>query len=206
MEPSNGRQPIHVILITLCVCVCVCVCVFDPWQLLLLHYNSFITSSWIQSSRRSRISRCVDRTGWRRLIGCLKLQVIFRKRVTNYRALLQKMTYEDTASYDFTPPCSRMSNFLCIVLHWTINWNWWMMNKQRKFESLGWCMCVCVRASIYASMYAYICTCIPIFSCLRAADSKSDVCNTIVRSSEGEISFNKLKKFIFLSPIFVLRF
>ena len=67
-------------------------------------------------------------------------------------------------------------------------------------------MCVCVRASIYASMYAYMCTCIPIFSCLRAADSKSDVCNTIVRSSEGEISFNKLKKFIFLSPIFVLRF
>jgi len=26
--------------------------------------------------------------GWRRLIGCLKLQVIFRKRATNYRALL----------------------------------------------------------------------------------------------------------------------
>jgi len=29
-------------------------------------------------------------TGWRRHIGCLKLQVIFRKRATNYRALLQK--------------------------------------------------------------------------------------------------------------------
>jgi len=37
-------------------------------------------------------------TGWRRLIGCLKLQVIFRKRATNYRALLWKMTYEDKAS------------------------------------------------------------------------------------------------------------
>ena len=48
----------------------------------------------------------VGRTGWRRLIGCLKLQVIFRKRATNYRALLRKMTYEDKASYDFTPPCS----------------------------------------------------------------------------------------------------
>ena len=34
-------------------------------------------------------------TGWRRLIGCLKLQVIFRKKATNYRALLRKMTYED---------------------------------------------------------------------------------------------------------------
>ena len=46
-------------------------------------------------------------TGWRRLIGCLKLQVIFRKRATNYRALLRKMTYEDKASYDSTPPCTK---------------------------------------------------------------------------------------------------
>jgi len=45
-------------------------------------------------------------TGWRRLIGCLELQVIFRKRATNYRALLQKMTYGDKASYDSTPPCT----------------------------------------------------------------------------------------------------
>jgi len=44
-------------------------------------------------------------TGWRRLIGCLKLQVISRKRATNYRALLPKMTYEDEASYEPTPPC-----------------------------------------------------------------------------------------------------
>jgi len=34
-----------------------------------------------------------------------KLQVIFRKRATNYRTLLQKMTYEDTASYGSSPPC-----------------------------------------------------------------------------------------------------
>jgi len=44
-------------------------------------------------------------TGWRRLIGCLMLQVMFRKRATNHRALLRKMTYEDKASYDSTPPC-----------------------------------------------------------------------------------------------------
>ena len=42
-------------------------------------------------------------TGWRRLIGCLQLQVISRKRATTYRALLRKMTYEDKASYDSTP-------------------------------------------------------------------------------------------------------
>jgi len=32
-------------------------------------------------------------TRWRRLIGCLKLQVICHQRATNYRALLRKMTY-----------------------------------------------------------------------------------------------------------------
>jgi len=48
-------------------------------------------------------------TGWQRPIGCLKLQVIFRKRATNHRALLRKMTYEDKASYDSTPPCSELS-------------------------------------------------------------------------------------------------
>jgi len=40
------------------------------------------------------------RTGWRRL----KLQVIFRKRATIYRALLRKMTNARKASYDSTPP------------------------------------------------------------------------------------------------------
>ena len=47
-------------------------------------------------------------TGWRRPLRCLKLQVIVRKRATNYRALLQKMTYEDKASYESTPPCTCM--------------------------------------------------------------------------------------------------
>jgi len=34
-------------------------------------------------------------TGWRRCIGCFKLQVSFCKRATNYRALLRKETYND---------------------------------------------------------------------------------------------------------------
>ena len=43
-------------------------------------------------------------TGWRRLIGSLKLQIIFHKRATKYRPLLWKMTYEDKWSYGFLPP------------------------------------------------------------------------------------------------------
>jgi len=45
-------------------------------------------------------------TGWRRPIGCLKLQVIFRKRATMYRALSRKITSRDKASCDSTPPCT----------------------------------------------------------------------------------------------------
>ena len=45
-------------------------------------------------------------TEWRRPIGCLKLQVIFRKRATHDRALSQKMACKDKASYGSTPPCS----------------------------------------------------------------------------------------------------
>ena len=38
---------------------------------------------------------CIWNTGWSRVIGCLKLQVISRKRATSYRALLRKMTKKD---------------------------------------------------------------------------------------------------------------
>ena len=51
-------------------------------------------------------------TGWRRPIGCLKLQVIFGERATKYRALLRKMIYEDKISYGSTPPCS-----ICALRH-----------------------------------------------------------------------------------------
>jgi len=47
----------------------------------------------------------ITTTGWRRPIGFLKLQVIFRKRATYYRALLWKMTNKDEASYGSSPPC-----------------------------------------------------------------------------------------------------
>ena len=59
-------------------------------------------------------------TGWRRLIGCLKLQVIFRKRATNYRALLRKMTYEDMASYDSTPPWI-YSGYMLMLQTWVMS-------------------------------------------------------------------------------------
>jgi len=44
-------------------------------------------------------------TGWRRLIGSPKLQIIFHKRATKYTSLLRKMTYKDKGSYEASPPC-----------------------------------------------------------------------------------------------------
>jgi len=38
------------------------------------------------------LARLVRGTGWRRHIGSLKPQVIFRQRATNYKALLRKMS------------------------------------------------------------------------------------------------------------------
>ena len=46
-------------------------------------------------------------TGWRRLIGSPKLQIIFHERATKYRSLLRKMTYKDKGSYESSPPCTR---------------------------------------------------------------------------------------------------
>ena len=43
--------------------------------------------------------------GWQRTKGCLKTQVIFRKRATNYKALLRKMTHRNKASYESSPLC-----------------------------------------------------------------------------------------------------
>ena len=44
-------------------------------------------------------------TGWRRLIGSPKLQIIFHKRATEYRSLLLNMTFKDKGSCESLPPC-----------------------------------------------------------------------------------------------------
>jgi len=49
-------------------------------------------------------------TGWRRLIGSPKLQIIFHKRAIKYRSLFRKMTYKDKGSYESSPPCMTQSS------------------------------------------------------------------------------------------------
>ena len=45
-------------------------------------------------------------TGWRRLIGSPKLQIISHTRATKYMSLLRKITYKDKGSYESWPPCT----------------------------------------------------------------------------------------------------
>ena len=65
------------------------------------------------------VSRYID-TGWRRLIGSPRLQIIFHKRATKYRSLLRKITNKDKGSYESSPPCVYMYTFtlyLYIYIH-----------------------------------------------------------------------------------------
>ena len=50
-------------------------------------------------------------TGWRRLIGSPKLQIIFHKRAIKYRSLLRKMTCKDKGSQESSPPCTANEHF-----------------------------------------------------------------------------------------------
>jgi len=51
----------------------------------------------------------------------------FRKRATNYRALLRKMTSEDKASYNSTPPCTIL---LCICVFLTCRSDNWVFTTR----------------------------------------------------------------------------
>jgi len=120
-------------------------------------------------------------TGWRRRRGCLKLQVIFRKRATNYRALLRKITYRDKASYDSTPPCSK-SNTSILQTHfhiWHLLTNILKKNRIATYttlaagvffggSSMGQCVWVYMSTLIYMHthihMYKYTYKCVYIYT------------------------------------------
>ena len=113
----------YVCFIRVMCCVCVIcgicygfflgvLCVSFCWCAILSFSPSRAPTHVCSLARSCRFSRCpavsvacayrVAKTK-----GCLKLQVFFRKRATNYRALLRKMTCKDKASYGSSPPCTR---------------------------------------------------------------------------------------------------
>ena len=97
-------------------------------------------------------------TGWRRLIGCLKLQLIFCARATNHRAHLWNMTYTHRAFYDSTPPCIFSCVRVCVHVvcvcmwcvcmhaHWAYDYllSLWLFMYVRVWVRACVCTCVCV--------------------------------------------------------------
>ena len=91
------------------VAVCCSVLQYVAIHRSVLQYYSVLHSVVLLKETRHKLFKFVVSvlivTKWPRLIECLQLQVSFHKRATSYRALLQKITYTDKASYDSTPPC-----------------------------------------------------------------------------------------------------
>ena len=63
-----------------------------------------------------------------------KLQVIFCKRATNYRALLRKMTYEEMASYESSPPCIESDRSIYKKEHTCI---WYRVAKNHRMPEVA---------------------------------------------------------------------
>jgi len=91
--------------------VCVCTYNIDVYIYIHVCMSISIATQYIDTSIDViHIHTCIfrytyTRTGWRRPVGCLELQVIFRKRATNHRALLRKITCTDKISYSSSPLC-----------------------------------------------------------------------------------------------------
>jgi len=103
--------------------------------------------------------------GWRRPIGCLKLQAIFHERATNYRAFLRKMTSKDEASYGSSPPCTRCIHiYICIYVSRCIHiYIYIRTNTIYMYTSIHIDMYThthryaCIDISVYIHLYTYQC-------------------------------------------------
>ena len=93
-------------------CICMYMCI-DLYLCIYLYNEMYVY-----------IYMCVYaylRIGWRRLIGSPKLQIIFHKRATRYRSLLQQTAYKEKGSCESSPPCSygctlRMISYTCVYV------------------------------------------------------------------------------------------
>ena len=91
---------------------CVCVRIANNFMCVCVYIYIYVEGSTSQETTTTLV------TGWQRIIECLKLQIIFRTRATNHRALSQKMNSKDKASYDSTPLCTGRvaNNFMCVCV------------------------------------------------------------------------------------------
>jgi len=107
-------------------------------------------------------------TRWRRLIGSLKLQIIFHKRATKYRSLLREMTYKDKGSYESSPlrhPVGSLKGICMYMTYISMNGCIFHMSRMHSCHSPTHRMSllhayvyvyVQVHAHVYKYVYAYV--------------------------------------------------
>jgi len=118
-------------------------------------------------------------TGWWRLMGSPKLQIIFHTRATKYRALLLKMTYKDKGSYESSPPCAHVhwrmviytsfqdSRFEYMYVYSIHNLNslcTWFLSLM--ILDICTCMYMCIYFNIQTYIHLYICKDAYIYTCM----------------------------------------
>ena len=91
-----------------------------PLYACIAHSIAHIHVTWLIHSQMCLDSLICLTTGWRRLIGSPKLQIIFHKRATKYTSLLRKITYKDKGSYESSPPCRPMAIVSLLKLFHTL--------------------------------------------------------------------------------------
>jgi len=80
----------------------------------LLH-TVYLAACWVlRNLRLEMVDRMQIGVGRRNGIGCLELQVSFRKRATSYRAILRENTYKNKVSNASAPPYSSRQTLLSI--------------------------------------------------------------------------------------------
>jgi len=89
--------------------------------------------------------------GWQTPIGCLKLQVMFRNKVTNHRAFLRKTTCRDKASYGSSPPCINALNTRTHTLY-TYSWT-----PTHILQTHTLSVDIYTHTSVHTCIYTYIC-------------------------------------------------
>jgi len=88
----------------------VCACFYKHTSWLFVCMHTYVCAQMrgflFCTSMRVSYMYVYHTTGWQRLMGSPKLQIIFQKRAIKYRSLLRKMTYKDKGSYESSPPCT----------------------------------------------------------------------------------------------------
>ena len=130
--------------VCVCACVCACVCVIHAYVTLCIYLT--------------------HATAWQKPIRCLNLQVIFRKRASNYSALLRKMTSKDKAFCGSWPLCMHISH-TCYAYIWHI-----ILTYSLIYMSLSICHCLHAFIDIHVCHCLYVIVYMPlsISHCLHA--------------------------------------